>query len=80
MRIQEFHKGMREYFKIQNPENYLNKHPSDIGGVIKSLDIGRFDDWLHDRVGPYEMRGLNMGEVLSINYGTSASLFIKSLL
>jgi vacuolar-type H+-ATPase subunit C/Vma6 len=44
------------------------------------IDIGRFDDWLHEKFGEYEDAGMSMSDVLENNYGKLVSLQISDLL
>jgi hypothetical protein len=44
------------------------------------LDMGKFDDWLHDKYGQYEDEGLSMWDVLVKNYGEITALTVKELL
>jgi hypothetical protein len=44
------------------------------------LNIGKFDDWLHDKFGKYENKGLSMYDVLKNNYGELTALKVKELI
>jgi len=44
------------------------------------IDMGKFDDWLHEQFGDYEDNGESMADVLRNNYGNSAVNKIKDLL
>jgi len=78
IRIQEFHKKMREYFQIDNPGDYL-----DQVFLIKRevrIDIFKFDVWLHEQLGEYETGDVSMSIALTRSYGEDACSFIRSLL
>jgi hypothetical protein len=75
MTIQEFHKAMRDLFEIQNPGDYLEE--CLLPFRIVTIDIIKFDDWLHEQVGNYEAKGMNMEEAITAKYGKIASTWVK---
>jgi hypothetical protein len=44
------------------------------------IDIGKFDDFLHEEYSDYETDGLSMKEFLSIEFGPEAAAFLYTLL
>jgi len=44
------------------------------------LDICKFDNWLHNKFGDYENRGMSMQDLLTVNYGSWVANEIKGLL
>lgn len=48
-------------------------------GTIR-IDIVKFDEWLHRRVGDYERRGMSLSEAVETHYGREAMEFIEKLL
>jgi hypothetical protein len=44
------------------------------------IDPYKFDDYLHEKHGNYEDKGLGMNTLLEKEYGHSAMLLIKALL
>jgi hypothetical protein len=79
MTIQEYHKKMKDFFDIAEPGEYLD--PLELMKKKIKIDIVKFDDWLHDRVGEYESgERLNMKDALTLHYGAEASQFIGLLL
>ena len=75
MTIQQFHKGLQNYFKIKNPNSYLEK--CLLPFRIVTIDLLKFDDWLHDQIGNYEKCGMNMQEAITANYGKDAACWVK---
>jgi len=69
-----FHKTFRVYFS-----NFMDK---DLTIALSKpvLDLGKFDDWLHDKFGDYEKDGLSMCDVLENNFGESVAAQVKGLL
>ena len=45
-----------------------------------TIDIFKFDDWLHKQHGDYEKDGLSMSGVITKYYGKEANEFINSFL
>lgn len=45
-----------------------------------TIDICKFDDWLHKKYGEYENEGLSMSAVILKHYGSEANEFIESLI
>ena len=77
--IARFHKGMKGYFRIPRPQDYLDRDLVQLRLV--RIDLLKFDDWLHGVVGNYEEdEGLSMEEALDKYFGVEASHFIKSLI
>ena len=75
MTIQQFHKGLRTLFGIENPGDYLEKCLLPLR--IVSLDILKLDDWLHEKIGDYEKRGMNMDEAITTEYSSDASRWVQ---
>jgi len=75
MNIQEFHKAMRDHFGIQNPGDYLEE--CLLPFRVVTIDIIKFDDWLHEQVGNYEKEGMNMKEVIALKYGKLAATWVE---
>jgi len=69
-----FYKTFRRYFT-----DFMDK---DLTAAFRKpvLDIGKFDDWLHEKFGEYENDGLSMSDVLANNFGESAAMQVKGLL
>ena len=78
MSPQEYFKKMRDFFDIPNPQQFFD--PVFLRHKKIRLDIIKFDDWLHEKVGDYEDDGKNMKDALIENFGVDASLFIGTLL
>ena len=78
MTLPEAHKQFRKIFKASlNP--YLDGFLTFLRGK-PILEIGKFDDMLHERHGDYEKEGLSMPELLEKEYGSGTALFIHRLL
>ena len=45
-----------------------------------SIDIARFDEYLHDRFGQYENQGLSMQDIILMNYGRKAVDLVEGLI
>jgi len=75
---QEYFKKMRDYFDITNPENFFD--PTFLRHKKIRIDLAKFDDWLHEKIGNYEDDGMNMKEAINKNFGYEASFFIEILL
>lgn len=77
--IARFHKGMKGYFGIPRPQDFLDMEMAQLRWV--HIDLLKFDEWLHGVVGNYEEdEGLSMEEALDKYYGVEATNFIKSLI
>lgn len=44
-----------------------------------SIDILKFDEWLHKQIGDYEDDGLSMSEAITKHYGQQANDLVDSL-
>ena len=75
---QEYFKKMKDFFDISKPQQFYDplflRH-----GKIR-LDVVKFDDWLHEKVGNYEDDGKNMKDAIIENFGVDAGFFIEILL
>ncbi len=78
MTIQQFHKGMKENFGINNPQNYLDE--LYLRSKTVKIDLLLFDDWLHAKFGEYETDGMNMADMVHQKFGLDAKMFIESLI
>jgi hypothetical protein len=79
MSLPEAHKKFREFF----PGLYFNEYMDALLSVAyggPKIDIGKFDDYLHDRHGDYESDGLSMESLLTKEYGGNAARFIRELI
>ena len=76
----EFFKGLKKHFNIINrPNDYLCK-TFLVTREVK-IDIIKFDEWLHDKHGNYEVnKNLSMGQLIAEEYGISARSFIEEYL
>lgn len=87
----EFAKQMKLHFGITTSNTYLDARMS----LLKrspTIDIFKFDDWLHEKHGDYEdserdcgnvkrpVRGLSMAQLVEREYGVVAVNFIKSVM
>ena len=45
-----------------------------------TIDMFKFDDWLHKQHGDYESQGLSMSGIIYRKYGKEAKEFIESFL
>jgi hypothetical protein len=79
MRIQEFHKGMKDHFEIDKPGEYLDE--LFLKDKLVKIDLFKFDDWLHAEFGGYEeTHGFSMKELIEDRFSQEASDFIISIL
>ena len=75
----DFFKGLKMYFGIFSPNDYLCKTVL-ITRVVK-IDIIKFDDWLHGKYGNYEIdNNMSMSQIISKKYGIEAKVFIEKYL
>lgn len=74
----KFYKGLQKYFGITNNVNqYLCKTFLMTGKV--RLDTIKFDKWLHNKHGNYEVDlNISMGQLIAKKYGISARVFVES--
>jgi hypothetical protein len=79
MTLPEAHKKFREYFPGLRFNDYTDALLSVVYGGPK-IDIGKFDDYLHDSYGDYENGGLNMEGLIAKIYGDRAARFIRELI
>ena len=75
MTIQEFHKGMRHWFKIDQPGEFLD--PYYLLKKEARINLVMFDEWLHNQIGEYEEIGTGMAQALRKHYGPEAMRFIQ---
>lgn len=66
--------------------NYFDLRISDfyekllsIGFQRITIDVVKFDNWLHIKHGDYESKGLSLKDVIISNYGIEAYNFIDAL-
>ena len=75
----DFFKGLKTYFGISSPNDYLCK-TFLITRVVK-IDIIQFDEWLHGKYGNYEIdNNMSMAQIISKKYGIEAKVFIEKYL
>jgi hypothetical protein len=79
MSLPEAHKKFREFFPGLRFNDYMDALLSVAYGEPK-IDIGKFDDYLHDKHGDYESGGLSMEGLLAKIYGDNAAGFIRELI
>ena len=74
-----FYSGLKKYFNITKPNEFLDITMLSLGKVC--IDSFAFDDWLHKKHGEYEIdEGLSMKEAISKYYGKSAASFIERMI
>jgi len=44
------------------------------------IDVLKFDEWLHQRLGSYEDQGLNMQQLVVQHFGSDAWEFLSSII
>ena len=81
MTFPEFHKNMNKHFGIKTDvQKYVDVLVSAITGQI-SMDVIKFDDWLHERHGNYEEeRGISMADLIKKEYGQASYSFVTACL
>jgi hypothetical protein len=78
--IQEFHQGMRTHFGIQNSGDYIDLTLIRMSRKVH-IDPIKFDSWLHDKHGEYELeRNMSMANLLLEHYGSAAYAFVNKFL
>lgn len=72
----EFCKGMREHFGIAKAGGFLC--PAMLQMKKVSLDVLKFDDWLHEKFGKYEKdRNISAYELVEAEFGKDARRFCE---
>ena len=76
--IQTVKTNFEAYFSVSF-ERFYNGMMSVISKKL-TIDIFKFDDWLHEKHGDYEKDGLSMSGIIYRKYGKEANEFIESLI
>ena len=74
--------GMKIHFNLNEKEahSYTDKLLFLMGRGF-TLDMTKFDDYLHEKFGEYEdERGLSMKELIAVEYSTAAANFVESMI
>ncbi len=74
---QEFHKGMREHFGIENPGEYLD--PIFLRHKVVKIDLMKFEQWLVNTHGKYG-DNISLSDEIAQKFGDEAMHFIKRLI
>lgn len=73
----EFYKGLRKYFKIEQPNKYLCTISLIITDRIL-INIFTFDDWLRSKHKTYaKAKKVSMSDFIKKEYGKDAEAFIR---
>lgn len=77
MIVHEFVKGMKDHFGISNGNRFLDQLIVQASKKV-SLDIIKFDEWLHEQEGleDYESEDKSCADVVRERYGEAAEAFI----
>jgi hypothetical protein len=78
MTTQEYFKGMREHFGIDEPGKFMDRLYLTRG--ILKLDISMFDLWVTNAYGDYGSKGFSLGDEIEQKFGEEAKRFIVKLL
>lgn len=70
--------NFKKYFGV-SIYSYLDSMMSMVTGKI-TIDIIRFDDYLHEQFGQYEDDKKSMSDIIKEKYGEEAEAFIKQLI
>jgi len=77
MTPQEYCKGMRDYFNIENPTEFYEKY--FLSQKIIKLDMLKFMDWLEENHGPTD-NNVSLSEEIVNRFGEEAHAFIIQLI
>ena len=70
--------NFKKYFGV-SINSYYDSMMSMVTGKI-TIDIIRFDDYLHEQFGQYEDDKKSMSDIIKEKYGEEAEAFIKQLI
>ena len=78
MTRQMFAKALEKHFKISHGDAHKFIDLLMLRLRMKcTLDIMKFDDWLHEQHGEYEEAGQSMSDVITLYYGKTATAWVK---
>lgn len=75
---QEYFKGMRDYFNIENPADFYDKYY--LNQKVIKLDILKFVDWLEKNHGPIYDDNVSLHDEVVNRFGAEACTFLIQLL
>lgn len=78
MTVQEFHKGIREHFGIDNPGEFLDELYLRQKKV--KIDLIKFDEWVTTAYGDYGSKDFSLSDEIEQKFGIEARGFIERLL
>lgn len=74
---QEYFKGMRDYFNIENPQNFFDKY--FLNKRVIKLDLDTFINWLEDNHGKMQ-DNVSLKDQIVEKFGEDACTFVVKLL
>ena len=78
MTTQEYFKGMREHFGIDEPGEFMDELFLATRQI--KVDLTKFDLWVTSIHGDYGSRGFSLGDEVEQKFGKEAKHFIMRLL